>query len=146
MSEYFDQITEKLELFSTKPKKKKEEKRNEVMEKLGSPSTKEGEEEERKVIPIYSTISLEEPIICLRGMNKKKLEETQECFILDFDPFLSNNINLSNLSTITEEEDDDDDDDDDDDSKAEDFLVISHKGQVKFNPTIPLTFLQMGLL
>ena len=106
---------------------------NEMMEKLESPSTKEGEEE-RKVIQIYSTSSEEEPIICLRDMDMKKLEETQDCFILDFDPFDSN-IHLSSLS-ITEEHVDSDD---------ADLHVISQKGQVQLNPTTPLTFLQMGL-
>ncbi|KAL6320312.1 hypothetical protein AAG906_007009 [Vitis piasezkii] len=91
---------------------------NEMMEKLESPSTKEGEEE-RKVIQIYSTSSEEEPIICLRDMDMKKLEETQDCFILDFDPFDSN-IHLSSLS-ITEEHADSDD---------ADLHVISQKGQV----------------
>ncbi|XP_059599421.1 RPM1 interacting protein 13 [Vitis vinifera] len=90
---------------------------NEMMEKLESPSTKEGEEE-RKVIQIYSTSSEEEPIICLRDMDMKKLEETQDCFILDFDPFDSN-IHLSSLS-ITEEHADSDD---------ADLHVISQKGQ-----------------
>lgn len=93
-----------------------EEKGKDVMEKLESPSRKGGEEK---------------PILCQSDMDMKKIEETQDCLILDFDPLLSNNIhNLSKLF-ISEE---------DDDSSDQDLHVISQKGPVQLNPTIPLTF------
>lgn len=75
--------------------------------KLGRAS-KKGEKEERKVIQlIYAE---EEPIVCLRNMDMKKIEETQDCFILGFDPSHSEDVPITETNA--------------------DLHVISQKGQV----------------
>lgn len=92
-----------------------------------SPASSEKERRTTTVIQINSNLySSEEedgsplrPIFCLKRENNadiKRVEETQDCFILDFDPFDS--IDLSKLSVHA------------DSDGASDLSVIAEKGQV----------------
>jgi hypothetical protein len=99
-----------------------------------SPASSEKERKTTTVIQIKSNFySSEEedgsplrPIFCLNRKNNadiKRIEETQDCFILDFDPFES--IDLSKLSVSNNPSDADADSD-----GASDLSVIAEKGQV----------------
>ncbi|CAK8567715.1 unnamed protein product [Lathyrus sativus] len=62
------------------------------------------------------------PVLCLKKKEDIKLyEETEEIFILEFDPFES--IDFSKLSLENKNNDDDDDD-------ASDISIVAEKGQV----------------
>uniref|UniRef100_A0A5B7BK54 Uncharacterized protein n=1 Tax=Davidia involucrata TaxID=16924 RepID=A0A5B7BK54_DAVIN len=78
-------------------------------------------EVDRLVIDLCSTSSSEKdgsplrPILCLKSkMDMKEFEEREDCFILDFDPDESLDLDLSKLSM----------------SKDPDLSVIAEKGQV----------------
>ncbi|XP_058781411.1 RPM1 interacting protein 13-like [Vicia villosa] len=59
------------------------------------------------------------PVVCLkRKEDVKRYEETEECFILDFDPFES--IDLSKLSLENKKNDDD----------TSDISIVAEKGEV----------------
>ncbi|KAE8077598.1 hypothetical protein FH972_016150 [Carpinus fangiana] len=99
-----------------------------------SPASSEKERKTTTVIQIKSNFysseeedgSLLRPIFCLNRENNadiKRIEETQDCFILDFDPFES--IDLSKLSVSNNPSDADADSD-----GASDLSVIAEKGQV----------------
>ena len=98
-----------------------------------SPSS--SEKEEKKVFRYTSSSSSEESgtpvrrILCIKNAHDvKQFEETEECFILDFDPF-DPPIDISKLSMSAAAADDEDEEENDDDD-AREFVILAEKGQV----------------
>ncbi|CAJ2641841.1 uncharacterized protein LOC123916629 [Trifolium pratense] len=88
----------------------------------------EEKEHNKEDISYLSSPMEETPIravVCLkRKEDVKRFEETEECFILDFDPF-DDSIDLSKLSLENKNNNDDDDDGD-----SPDISIVAEKGQV----------------
>ncbi|PON71949.1 hypothetical protein PanWU01x14_067910 [Parasponia andersonii] len=89
-----------------------------------SPSSSEKVRDSGTGIPISH-------ILCLKNANDIKLfEESEECFILDFDPFDPIDISKLSVSEKPAAGDGDDDDDGNDNDDDADFVVLAEKGQV----------------